>query len=445
MEIKLIIRATAPGGQKVFTMLDEPASLEITEQLKQPTTFTLTYADDICNGDYITSPQYIIGPFSEIEIWVQIDSKAFCLVKGLVQSQQIKLVHGGQGSQVQVSGTDNSIRMSWSTETKNWKNKIDANDIIFMLSTVRKSKKGRSLLRNFTFKKYVILGFGYNVSLKEDADVNGDLEESDLNIEPDPGLPKPAEENTPDTDRKSLTLNKEQIQKGDDLAFIRQLADQKGKYFWVSYDDDGEEIAHFDDLPLKNYDKIAEGEYPVLKINLENNDIDEFTISWDADRPTSVVSEHTDPRTKEIIEVEVPIAPQPKLGNVNLTTMTYEMINAFQWSTVSDVIDLKERGDSALNEAEWFIKASCSTSYDRLCKNFNDKNPVRIFHAHEMIMIEGAGMRHSGPYLVSGVTHSINAGSYKVQLQLLRNAWVDTNHKGFDLTPEPEEETSNAD
>ena len=74
----------------------------------------------------------------------------------------------------------------------------------------------------------------------------------------------------------------------------------------------------------------------------------------------------------------------------------------------------QQRSQGALNEAEWFIKASCSTSYDRLCQ---------IVHAHNIVRIEGAGTRHSGDYVVSGVTHTIDVSSYKMQIELMRNAW----------------------
>ncbi len=74
----------------------------------------------------------------------------------------------------------------------------------------------------------------------------------------------------------------------------------------------------------------------------------------------------------------------------------------------------QQRSRGALDEAEWFIKASCATSYDRLCE---------VVHAHTVVKLEGADSRHSGDYLVAAVTHTIDVSSYKMQLELKRNAW----------------------
>jgi hypothetical protein len=387
MDIKVKIKAAASGSTS--KEIDPPFSIEVKEQLKQAATFTITYADDICDGDFKMIQQDIFNPFNQIEIWVVMDGKEYCLIKGLVQSQQIKLVHGGKGSQVKVTGTDNSMRLGWVTETKNWKKKIEAADIITMLTTVQKTEKDKPVT-NHQFDQYIIMGKTYKGNSAANTGTGG----------------------------ASMSFGKEQIQKSDDLSFIKQLAAQKGMYFWISYGEKGEEIVHFEKLPLKEYDAIEADKITTLSINRVDSDLENFSVSWDANRPTSVESGRIDPKKGEKTENELPKATQPKLGKITLASMTGYLMKVFQSNTSMDEADQKERNEAALNEAEWFIKASCSSSYDKLCK----KN-IKPIHAHTMIAIDGAGSKHSGAYLVSSVTHTITEGEYNISLELIRNAW----------------------
>lgn len=400
--------------------LGAPASVEVKEQMKQPTTFTITYPDDICDGDFKMVEQALFDPFSELEIWVEIDGTRYCLVKGLVKGQQIKIVHGGQGSQLQVNGADNSIRLGWVTEKRNWGKKMDASDIWAAISSHQKSK-GSLVVKAHSFDEYRIMGESFDKEGVKIKKPQSAVEEDEL--------PPP----TPEENQGNLEFRQEQLQSQDDLGFIRQLADQKGMHFWISYEED-KEVVNFEKLSLWQFDnndlKSLNGNPDAITLyfnNGEHNDIEEFNISWDTDRPTSVKSIHLDRKTREPIISEVQQATQPKFGNVTLGDMTGYLREAFISPTVSDSKDQKDRNEAALNDAEWFIKANCSTSYDRLCKNEDIKNGKfgKIIHAHNMINILGAGSKHSGTYLVSGVTHSISPGSYKVQLELMRNSWID--------------------
>ncbi|MEO6669744.1 MAG: hypothetical protein ABIN36_09735, partial [Ferruginibacter sp.] len=90
--------------------LPELTRVEVHEQLGEPTTYTVVFAEDVCEGDFQLLKHSSLMPCKEIAIWVEIDDRQVYLVKGPVKGQQIKLVNGGQGSEVQVSGSDNSIK-----------------------------------------------------------------------------------------------------------------------------------------------------------------------------------------------------------------------------------------------------------------------------------------------------------------------------------------------
>ena len=126
--------------------------------------------------------------------------------------------------------------------------------------------------------------------------------------------------------------------------------------------------------------------------------------------------ENLDAKKKTKPDPAVETAPQTKLGEVTLQQLTQD--NVQQASSSPRPVDepgrAQKRSEGALNEAEWFIKASCSTSFDRVC---------HVFHAHTLVLLQGAGSRHSGKYVISGVTHTIDVSSYKMQLELMRNAW----------------------
>jgi len=172
-------------------------------------------------------------------------------------------------------------------------------------------------------------------------------------------------------------------------------------------------------LPIFNELPLEKSPAATLIINGTNdivNNIDELNIQWNADVPTSVVGEQIDTKTKKTVDPKVDSPPQHKLGDQALADLTLKCKQEVKSThrPADDTGRAQERSKGALNEAEWFIKATCSTSFDRLCK---------IIHAHTIVELKGAGSRHSGNYLVSSVTHTIDRSSYKMQLELKRNAW----------------------
>lgn len=413
LKVKMIIETeTAPGKT-----LPPPSQVTVREQLRQPTSFSITYTEDVCQGDFQRLVEESFDPFKEVAIAVEVGGVKTYLVKGLVQGQQITIKHGGQGSQVVVSGSDNSMRMDWVTEIKDWGKKLEQEEIVTLLSGIHKHKdkekdltKAGKKIGSYPFVQFNVLEGKFKIGNK--------------------GKPVPIEgEEAADGKKKkpAIDIAEGQIQRATDLQFIQQWAQKYGKYFWITYDQEGGEIANFERLPLDKEGLVD------LVINHEYNSMDEFSIDWNADRPTSVKSQQTDKRTKKKKESKVEQPPQPKLANRTLSELTHGLVSTLLPGPADDEDTMQERNEAALNEAEWFINASCATTYERLYKYYEElkkvtrddpaPEPELIIHAHTIANVRGVGSRHSGKYLISGVTHTLDGESYKMQLSLMRNSW----------------------
>lgn len=377
MNIILTIKATA--GKKEFTL--DSTQVEVKEKLGAPITYTITFPEDVCETDFQLLREVSFNPFAEIAIFVKINKgDNICLVKGPVLKHDITLMHGGEGSTLKISGADNSIKLGWKTESKNWEKNITRDEIVSIL------KNG-----SYQFQKFNVLG-------------------KPINFTP----PKDAKNTKKDAAKEEVvkTLKQNQVQREPDLTFIQKLGKQCGYYFWVTYDTDKDstDIANFGELPL-NSSHTHE-----LIINHEKNNIDQLTINWDADRPTIVQSGEVNIKSKKVEKNKDDKVPELNENNITLKDLTqgaYSTLLTFPGSDINEILD---KNKAALNESSWFIHASCATSLDQLCTE-------KIIRAHTVVKLTGAGTRYDGRFVVSGVTHTIDSSSYKMQLELIRNGW----------------------
>jgi hypothetical protein len=79
-----------------------------------------------------------------------------------------------------------------------------------------------------------------------------------------------------------------------------------------------------------------------------------------------------------------------------------------------DAGDMQARSKGALIEADWFIQATCCTTYKLL---------GALVHAGMLVSVTGAGSRHSGSYFVTSVKHTIDAADHRMDIELARNGW----------------------
>ena len=334
--------------------LSQAVTVEVTEQAGEPSGFSLRYGLDILKGDlpYLTDSRIDAG--SEISVMVSVDARNDCLVKGPVHGQNIHLEHGGPGSTLDVRGSDTSVKMDRESRSVVWKDVTDSDAVQTILST-----------------------YGYT---------------------PD------AEPTQAGHYENKHTL----IQRESDLSFIRRLARRNGFYFWITADEFGLETAHFRRPQLGG--SIASP----LVINLESPTLATLDINWDVERPTSITGVQLDLNAKSNIDLSVPKTPQVLLGDTGLAAITGDTRSVQLSAPANDAGDLQARGEGALIEADWFIRATCHTTV---------KDLGAVIRPHTIVELHGAGSRHSGKYFVSGVKHTINATEYKMEIQMIRNGW----------------------
>ncbi|MBC8488705.1 MAG: hypothetical protein H8D45_21990 [Bacteroidetes bacterium] len=345
--------AIAVNGQPDAELI-QASALEVSETMDKATTFSIRYDIDISEGDIPILIDNRLDVGSELSIMIPVDDTTHCLVKGPVHGHNIHLQHGGGGSWVEIKGSDTSIIMDRLTQSAVW-------------SDVHDSDAVQSILSNY----------GYTADVQNTNALH-------------------------ETNKHTL------IQRESDLGFIRRLSRRNGFNFWITSNENGDETAHFKRPELSGN---AEAE---LVINLEDPNLDSIDIEWDVEHPTSMEGIQLDLNTKDDMDVAVNQTPQDILGNDGLSSITGDTRSVHLSAPADDVGDLQARGEGAIIEADWFIKASCQTTLENLGS---------LVRAHTIIELQGAGSRYSGNYYVSGVRHIINASEHRMEIELIRNGW----------------------
>jgi hypothetical protein len=330
------------------------AWVEVYERMGEMTTYRIHYDIDISEGDLPFLVDGRLAAGSQLSVIAPIDGRNNYLVKGPVTSQQIHLEHGGAGSFVEVQGTDSFIAMDRETKVTLWSDITDSDAVSTIMGQ-----------------------YGYTADV--DATQAGHYE-------------------------AKHTL----VQRDTDWRFVQRLARRNGFLCWLTCDEEGVETAHFKRSPLDGDPAIE------LIINQESNNLGALDISWDVERPTSVVAAQIDLNDKSAIDGAVAKSPLAPLGAEDLGTIATEVRSVHLAAPVDDAGDLQGRGEGALIDAGWFIRAACQTTADAL---------NALVRAHTVVNLSGAGSRFSGKYFVSGVRHMIDATTHRMDVELIRNGW----------------------
>jgi phage protein D len=198
------------------------------------------------------------------------------------------------------------------------------------------------------------------------------------------------------------------VQRDSDLMFVHRLARRNGFLFWITCDDLRTETAHFK-RPAVDAQSSAN-----LDINLTSNTINVLDLTWDVERSTSVVAAQLNLNDKSTIDGELSSPPLAALGSKSLKDITGDTRSSHLYAPVDDSGELQARSAGALTDAGWFVFGTCRTSINAL---------NAVVRANTVVTVQGAGSRHSGKYLVSGVLHRIEPAGHYMDLELVRNAW----------------------
>lgn len=279
--------------------------LEVHECIGESTTFRLHYVPGISEGDLPLLKEARLSAGSVISIFAKKGDSTTCLVKGTVHGQQIHLVHGDEGSTLQVLGADTSIAMDRENKPALWSDVSDSDAVTQIVSTYSLTPDVQSTSALHAESKHVL------------------------------------------------------VQRETDLAFIRRLARRNGYLFWIDCDDEGAvETAHFKRPPL-DQDSVAE-----LIINLQDPEpnLSSLQISWDVERPTSASADQLDLNSKSDLTGDVAQSPLTSLGALNLKAVAPETRSLHLHAPADDAGDLQARAEAGLIEAEFFIRARGQTT-----------------------------------------------------------------------------------
>ncbi len=346
------IAITVNGSQDAE--ISDAAWVEVHQRMGETTKYRIRYDIDIDQGDFPDLIDSRIDAGCELAVIAPLSGSNNYLVKGPVTGQHVYFQHGGGGSYLEVEGADTSIKMARESQAVIWSDLTDSDAVSQILGS-----------------------YGY----------------------------------TPDVDSTQAGHEEDKhtlVQRASDLDFVRRLARRNGFLFWVDCDETGTETAHFRRPNLGGKSVLN------LDINISSNNLGTLDLMWDVERSTSVIAAQLNLNDKTSISGAVSASPLPPLGSQSLSDITGDTRSAHLHAPVDDAGDLTARGEGALIEDAWFIRATGQTSVNALGD---------IVRANTIVNLRGVGTRHSGNYYVASVRHTIDPSAHHMEFELVRNGW----------------------
>jgi phage protein D len=345
------------AGDQPDAALSDAAWVEVHERMGEMTKYRIRYDIDVKQGDFPDlTDRSSIDAGNVLAVIAPLKGKNNYLVKGPVTGQKVYFRHGVGGSYVEVEGSDSSIKMARQTQAVVFTDQTDSDAVSQILGSAQ---------------------YGF----------------------------------TPDVDSTQaghFEVKHTLVQRASDLEFVRRLARRNGFMFWVDCDATGTETAHFKRPNLSGKSGLN------LDINLDTNNLGSLELSWDVERSTSVEAAELNLNDKTVLDGNVSSSPLTSLGSQSLADITGDVRSGHLHAPVDDAGDLKARGEGALIEAAWFVRATGKTSVNALGD---------VLRANTIVKLRGVGSRHSGNYYVAAVRHTIDPSAHHMEFELVRNGW----------------------
>jgi hypothetical protein len=202
------------------------------------------------------------------------------------------------------------------------------------------------------------------------------------------------------------------MQKGKDLEYIQQLADESGYVFYI------------DPGPVPGMSTAYWGPeikvglpQPALNINMDAyTNVESLNFSFNSEKKTMPVIFVQNKTTKIPIPIPVPdITPlSPPLGLIAPSPKKFEII--------IDAGRLSMIRAAAIGLA----KAAKTSDAVSASGNLNVLRYGHVLKARKLVGVRGAGPAFDGLYYVKSVIHNIKRGEYKQSFTLTRNGLVST-------------------
>lgn len=292
-----------PNGLPDPTLM-QPARVEVTEAVGASTTFCLFYDFHIEDGDLPMLKESRLGPEAEIAVRVPDGDQAAVLVRGPVTRQRISAVTGGEGSVLEVIGTDVLVELGREHKVHVWPTTTDAAAITELVSAA---------------------GLVPQVNLPSSV----------VHVET----------------KNSL------VQREPDLHLIRRLARRNGCWVWLEYE--SAEVP-----PTVRVERPPVSDPPAVQfyLNGELRNIEQAAIEWDVERVVAADADNRDVFGATDMSGSVDRSPLTGLADLALADIVTKTRKARLTVPVDDAGDLVVRSEAALIEEGWFVEVALKTS-----------------------------------------------------------------------------------
>lgn len=197
------------------------------------------------------------------------------------------------------------------------------------------------------------------------------------------------------------------VKRGTAMQFLRQLARRHGMFVYVEAGDAaGVSNGYFKKPQLES------GNYPELLLIGAERNINQFSANFDALKPVTARVDNVDINNQQAVSSEADSSQNNVLGDEAVHEVVTPGSVLLARSRESEV-DLEAAALAAVDHSSWAYSASAEVRAD---------NYPAVLKPYKVISVAGAGGYLSGDWLISRVTHSLDAGSYKQALNLRRNA-----------------------
>lgn len=218
---------------------------------------------------------------------------------------------------------------------------------------------------------------------------------------------------TPDA---GAALTRVVVQRGTNMQLLRELARRHGMFVYVRPGaSPGQSVGVFE------RPQLAAGDLPeILLLGAERN-VNQFSAEYDALRPMSAAAASLSIADKSVLSADTDAPALDALGARPAHELAAPLTRTLLARTREEQADLDAATAAAVDLSSWAFSAHGEVDADGY---------AGVLAPHRVVQVAGAGGALSGSYLISHVTHSINAGRYAQQFVLRRNARSDGSGSG---------------
>ena len=198
------------------------------------------------------------------------------------------------------------------------------------------------------------------------------------------------------------------LQRGNDLQFVRNLAQRNGFEFYLDLDSQGSIVAHF------HAPRVQTRTQGVLNVNLgSDTNVDDFNARYDMMRATTASVTGLDVSSANKQPAQVTSSELAPLGQSPTVPADKPRKVLLSQTGLSDAGELRTLAQAVVDRSGWAITAEGSLTTAAF---------QAVLHAKEPVLVRGAGRQFSGTYYVERVLHVFASDGYTQKFTLRRNA-----------------------